>query len=100
MWELQADGRRPEPASLPKQDKPAQGPGSPWRSHGSVATSGGVAQGAISSQIAVFDTRGAARSAPPRCSSWCGGLSDGDRGARLFQLRLDRVGLLLRHALL
>jgi hypothetical protein len=38
--ELRAVCLRPEPASLPKQDKPAQGPGSPWRSSSSVA--GGI----------------------------------------------------------
>src|SRR5215210_7751826 len=43
MWTLQADGRRPEPASLSKQDKPAQGPGSPGRSEGSVAAGSRIA---------------------------------------------------------
>ena len=52
--EKQADSRRPEPASLPKQDKPAQGPGSPWRSHGSVATCRWVTPGRFSRKLRFF----------------------------------------------
>jgi hypothetical protein len=52
--ELQANGLRPEQASLPKQDKPAQGPGSPWRSEGSVAAAFQVVRWSFSSQSATL----------------------------------------------
>jgi hypothetical protein len=80
--ELQANGLRPEPASLPKQDKPAQGLGCPWRSTGkcsSVNSASGVEfflakwdnPRAVSSQIAGEDREVTCR------TGLCGGLLPG-----------------------